>query len=338
MPFWESTLPTQFSEFVEIFSIAVLVYLLLRLVRGTMAASILRGAIILVAFGMVVAAFLVTTYDMVVLGKILATLAGVITTALLIVFQPEMRRGLLSLGDYKLMQTWAHDVIGCEHEIVRAIEGLVKARHGALFCIERRNALNDIARTGVLLNADANAELLTTIFWPGNPLHDGGVVIRGDRIVAAACILPVTARRDLAVRLGTRHRAGIGLSEESDAIVVIVSEETGQVSIAVEGQLSTVDDLNDLADRLQRMHGQPIDDRHSAAEIALSGSATQIVPPPEVRTSSVIDAPPAPELVEDPPEIDDESASDATDDTGQDRTDGPGEDDFDELERGENAA
>lgn len=329
MPFWESILPTHLSEVVEIFCIAVLVYLLLRLVRGTMAATILRGALILAVLGSVLAYFLVSTYEMKVLGQILATIAGIITTALLIVFQPEMRRGLLSIGEKRFLRM-GPEITGCEDEIVRSIESLVKSRHGALFCIERQNALSHIAKTGVQLNADANAELLTTIFWPGNPLHDGGVVISADRIVAAACILPVTERRDLAVRLGTRHRAGIGLAEESDAIVVIVSEETGQVSIAVEGQLSTVDDISDLADRLRRMRGETPGPERSAAQIALSGSATQIVAPPDLHVVPPVNEAPKAET----PSSDGNAQADAEvsedADDNDEHSEGP--------ERGENAA
>jgi diadenylate cyclase len=130
-----------------------------------------------------------------------------------------------------------------------------RERRGALFAIERSNTLQHIAATGTQLDAQATPELLAGIFWPGAPLHDGGVVIRGDRIVAAGCIFPLAERRDLDSRLGTRHRAALGLSEESDAVVVTVSEETGRVSVAVGGRLEFVDPPGDIRRVLEELTG-----------------------------------------------------------------------------------
>lgn len=281
MPDWKTLLPTRPNEFVEIFCIAVLLYLVLRLVRGTIAGSILRGVMIMVLLGALLTAFLVKQFELLVLGAILKSLATYILFALLLVFQPEMRRGLLSLGEYPLLRAWAPRVKGCEDEIAAAVESLVRDKHGALLCIERYNALHHIAKTGVPLDSEVRAELLVSIFWPGNPLHDGGVILRGDRIVAAACILPVTERRDIATRLGTRHRAGIGLSEESDAIVLIVSEETGRVSLAVEGHLTQVEDRSQLADTLRKLRGLTPASGESAAQVALAASASGIIAAPE---------------------------------------------------------
>jgi diadenylate cyclase len=203
----------------------------------------------------VTGALLVRGLDFSVLGKILAELGSAVVFVLIVVFQPELRRGLLSLGEHRILHSFAPRSLGCEEQISAAVESLVRERHGALFCIERFNSLHHIAKTGVPVDADARAELLASIFWPGNPLHDGGVIIRGNRLIAAACILPVTERRDLATRLGTRHRAALGLAEESDAVIVVVSEETGNVSVAADGQLRQLDDPKTLPDEIRRLTG-----------------------------------------------------------------------------------
>jgi len=254
----ELLLPNRALDWVEIALIGVVIYLLLRLVRGTMAESILRGAVILAAIAVVVTALLVSSLEFEVLGKLLSLLTTAVVTVLIVVFQPELRRGLLSLGEHRIIHTFTPRKRGCEDEIADAVTSLVRERHGALFCIERFNSLHHIARTGVPVDADARAELLGSIFWPGNPLHDGAVILRGNRLIAAACILPVTERTDLATRLGTRHRAALGLAEESDAVVVVVSEETGTVSIAVDSELTPVDDPAGLAGILRGLTGASV--------------------------------------------------------------------------------
>lgn len=253
MPDLTAFLPRNPFDFLEVGAIAVVVYLMLKLVRGTIAASILRGAVLAAGVVLVGTALAIRVFDLQVLSRMLSLLTSVFMITLVIVFQPELRRGLLSLGEHRWLYRWKQDRRAWrEGELVRSVQMLVKERHGALFCIERRNALTHIARTGVPVDAEARAELLASVFWAGSPLHDGGLVIRGDRIVAAACILPVTQRHDLAATMGTRHRAALGLSEETDALIVVVSEETGNVTLAMDGKLIPVDPPAALPELLAR--------------------------------------------------------------------------------------
>jgi diadenylate cyclase len=233
-------LPSDVSDFLQIFVIWVALYFALRLVRGTIAGSILRGAVLLVAFAVVVTAVVLRAFHLRVLEEILKALGNVAVIASLVVFQPELRRGLLSVGEHRFFSRFRARAPGCVDELCAAAAKLSAERKGALFAIERRILLHHIAATGVPVDAEARADTMLTIFWPGSPLHDGGAVLRGDRIVAARCIFPLTERRELASEMGTRHRAALGMSEESDAVIVVVSEETGKISIALQGELRHV--------------------------------------------------------------------------------------------------
>lgn len=232
--------PTSPSDYVQILLIWAVLYFVLRLLRGTIAASILRGAVLFVLFGVVVTAVVLRAFQLRVLEEILKALGNVAVIAVLVVFQPELRRGLLSLGEHRFFSRFRPRSPGCIDDLATAVARLAREKKGALFAIERSNLLHHIAATGVALDCEARADLLVTIFWPGSPLHDGGVILRADRVVAAACIFPLAERRELASTMGTRHRAALGLTEESDAVVVVVSEETGRVSVANRGELQTV--------------------------------------------------------------------------------------------------
>ncbi len=243
---WNQYLPTAATDWIQVLVIAFVVYALLRLARGTIAASILRGTVILISLAAFTTAFVLKYFELGILQSILSGLLNTMVIALLIVFQPELRRALLSLGEHRFFERFRREPRSCIDDLGRAVVNLSRERHGAIFAVERRNVLNHIVATGVPIDALARADLLAAIFWPGAPLHDGGVVIRGDRVAAAACIFPLAERRDLDSRLGTRHRAGIGLSEECDAVIVIVSEETGRVSVAVGGELRFIDPPSDI--------------------------------------------------------------------------------------------
>jgi len=222
---------------VDIGLVAIAVYYLLLLVRGTRAIQLLKGiAVLLVLVGISKAAELNTFHWL--MTQML--LPGVI--ALIVLFQPELRLALERLGRGRLWPGVVTDLKGEEMsrlitEVVRGGRQLAQARAGALIVFEREVGLNDITRTGKRVDGVASAELLRTVFFPGSPLHDGAAVIRGDRIIAAGCVLPLTGRDDVGALLGTRHRAALGLSEQTDAAVVIVSEESGAVSCAFEGRL-----------------------------------------------------------------------------------------------------
>ena len=262
---WRQYVPNDVADWVQLAVLVLVVYALLRLVRGTIAASILRGTFILVSIAVFTAAFVLRFFEMRVLQSILSTLLSTMVFGLLIVFQPEMRRALLSLGQHRLLGRFRPRPRGSIDVVARTVRQLSRERRGALFAIERGSTLQHIVATGTRLDAETTHELLYGLFWPGAPLHDGGAVIRGDRVVAAGCIFPLAERTDLESSLGTRHRAGIGLSEESDAVVVIVSEETGRVSVAVNGGLRFVDPDAELLPLLEQLTGvaraRPGDDR-----------------------------------------------------------------------------
>jgi len=252
---WKQYVPSDAADWVQFVVLVLVVYLLLRLVRGTIAATILRGSLILISIAVFVTAFVLRFYDLRVLQSLLTTLLGTTAIALLVVFQPEIRRALLSLGQHRLLGRFRQKPRGSIDVLAKTVQSLSRERHGALFAVERTNALQHIVATGTTLDAEATPELLAGLFWPGSPLHDGGAVIRGDRIVAAGCIFPLADRRDLDSRLGTRHRAGIGLSEECDAVVIIVSEETGRVSVCSGGEFRFVDPQTELLPALEELTG-----------------------------------------------------------------------------------
>ncbi len=217
---------------VQILILAAAIYQTLKLFRGTRSAQILLGlAIVLLGL---IGITMLFRFD--VLGWLLRTLLVYLAFALLIIFQPEVRRGLALLGRRRSVFEATTTRATTVDRIVQAAERLARLRYGALIAIEREIRLRDYEETGTHLDAPLVPELLATIFYPHTPLHDGGVIISGDRMAAARCVFPLSARDDLGP-YGTRHRAAIGLSEETDAVVVVVSEETGSVGLAFQGRL-----------------------------------------------------------------------------------------------------
>ncbi len=218
---------------VEILILAVGIYYSLRLVRGTRGFSILIG--LLVVLLMLVSASMLLKLE--VLRLTLSTLGTLFfPLALVIIFQPELRRLLARLGNLPLFQT-SHEQRENIEVIIQTVERLADVRIGALVAIEQTTQLPESVESGIPVDCVATPEILETIFFPNNAIHDGGVIIKGDRITHAACIFPLSRRQDLNKSLGTRHRAALGLSEETDAIVVAVSEETGAISYAYKSEL-----------------------------------------------------------------------------------------------------
>lgn len=220
----------------DIALVALVFFALFQLVRGTQAVQLLRGVVILTVIILLLGnALKLPAFSWLVRNAIPALLV-----ALPVIFQPELRRALERLGrtgtflSSPARQTAAETVIT---ETVAACQRLAERRHGALIVLERETGLQDYIETGVRLNADISAELLQTIFFPNTLLHDGAVIVRGSRIVAAACILPLTSGFLADRRMGLRHRAAIGITEATDAIAVVVSEERGSVSIAHSGRM-----------------------------------------------------------------------------------------------------
>ena len=234
------------TDVIDIIIIAFLVYQCIRFVRETRAELLVKGILILLILLQMSRWFRLNT-----VWYIMQNIVQLGFFALLIVFQPEMRRGLERIGRSNagkiLKFTDDEEVLMTTIDtICAAVGNLSKTKTGALICMERSTKLGDIIRTGTHLNADITYELLVNIFVPNTPVHDGAVIIRENKIVAAACFLPLTPNNDLSKELGTRHRAAIGLSENSDATVIVVSEETGKISIALDGDLTrnlTVDTL-----------------------------------------------------------------------------------------------
>ncbi len=227
------------SDFIDIAIVAVIVYWAIRLIRETRAAQLVKGILVLVALFQISSWLGFNT-----LQYILQNTLQLGFIALLIVFQPELRRALEQIGHgawgriFGFTNRQNTGVETLAEQISLAADSLSKNKVGALICVERITKLGDIAAGGTPLSATVTAELLVNIFVPNTPLHDGAVIIGDNRILAAGCVLPLTAKSDLSKELGTRHRAAIGLSENSDAVVIVVSEETGKISIALNGDLT----------------------------------------------------------------------------------------------------
>ncbi|MHC5009650.1 MAG: diadenylate cyclase CdaA [Planctomycetota bacterium] len=246
-------LPSEVRDLVEIGLLFVVLYLFLRFLRRTIAGGIFQGPA-MISWVVIVAFFIVLpALKLEVLAAILAGAFPVFITALVVIFQPELRHGLARLGQSKLFkglagsQSRRAEEMRAVDEIIRAITSFAERRIGALVAMERNIDLTPYIDTGVPMDAQIRAETLDTIFNTKTVLHDGAVVVRRGRIAAAGCLLPLTERPHLARKYGTRHRAAIGLSEQSDATVVVVSEETGIISLAERGELTPYDDLDWLS-------------------------------------------------------------------------------------------
>jgi len=226
---------------VEILILTVGIYFAFRFIRGT------RGAPVVVGFLMVLMGFVMVTFllDLQVLRSLLATFSPFFVMAVLVIFQPELRRMLAELGNLPLFTT-AHEQRENIEVIIQTVERLADVRIGALIAMEQSIQLQEAVESGIRIDCEATPEMLETIFFPNNAIHDGGVIIKGDRILFAACIFPLTQRQDLNKSLGTRHRAAIGLSEETDSVIVVVSEESGAISYAARGQLTRNVTLEEL--------------------------------------------------------------------------------------------
>jgi len=221
------------TDLIEILIVAYLLYRILLGIQRTRAMQIVLGVVLLAAvYG--VARLL----DLILIRTLLEAAFQYGAIAVLVVFQPELRAALARLGQSRMMRAFQHlEGSRVAEEIVEATERLARARHGAIIAIEQEVGLEEYAETGSSVEAPVSAEMLVTIFTPYSPLHDGAVLISGDRIRSAGAILPLTQSPVRDRSLGTRHRAALGLSEETDAIVIVVSEETAQVAVAIAGTL-----------------------------------------------------------------------------------------------------
>lgn len=256
------TLPNRIEwyDIVEIAVIAFFVYQFMLWIRNTRAYSLLRGILIVLIF-----IFIAYILKMNTILWLVYTVGGYAITAILVIFQPELRKALEELGhknivsnlipfDSNKKEPEGRFSDRTANEIVRASFEMGAVKTGALIVIEEETILNDYTRTGIYLDSLISSQLLINIFEHNTPLHDGAVIVRGDRVVAATCYLPLSDNLDLSKNLGTRHRAGVGISEVSDSLTIIVSEETGRVSVAKGGQLRvglTKDELKEILEQEQ---------------------------------------------------------------------------------------
>ena len=259
---WLSFLPKiSKTNILEIVIIAFLIYEIMVWIKNTRAWNLLKGLLVILAFTFI--AWVLKLYTIL---WILEKIALVATTALVIIFQPELRKALEQLGSKNLLT----DLLPFEggrpsddaftektiNELVRASVELGKAKTGALMVIEQETPLKDIERTGIEIDGLVTSQLLINIFEHNTPLHDGAVVIRGNRVVAATCYLPLSDNTSISKDLGTRHRAAVGISEVTDSLIIVVSEETGRISLAENGGLIKISDADTLNRALAEKLGQ----------------------------------------------------------------------------------
>lgn len=226
-------LPVILKVVAEIAILWFLYYLLILYIKGTRTVQVLKGIFIVVLIFLIVQKLGLDT-----ITWLMTKLLPISIIALLIIFQPELRRGLARLGQFGVFP--AKEII--VDEITKSSINLSKKKIGALIALEREIGLRPYIESGVQIDSKVTSELINTIFMPNTPLHDGGVIIQEDRIVAAGCLFPLTQEAHVTKTLGTRHRAAIGLSEETDAIIVVISEESGAISLAAGGKITR--DLN----------------------------------------------------------------------------------------------
>jgi len=243
----------RFSDVIDIVLVAVIFYALLQLIKGTQAIQLLRGVIIFIFLAVLLSSlFRLTAFSWLIGNAIPALLV-----AIPVIFQPELRRALERLGraggliDRPMREAATNRAIT---QVARACRMLAEMRHGAIIVLERNTGLQDYIDTGIRINAQVTSELLQTIFYPNTALHDGAVIMREDQIVAAAVVLPLSNRSLADRHLGTRHRAAVGITEQTDAIAVVVSEETGAISVAHNGRMVRYLDENRLRNILQRLY------------------------------------------------------------------------------------
>ncbi len=247
---WASITDNPIIDLLDILIVAFLLYRLIVFIKDTRAIQMFMGLGFLLLLS-----FVASSLGMIVVNRIISSLQTVWVVAFIIVFQPELRSALTNLGlrrGFKMFRT--DEVIPAEEEILKAVAQLSKRGLGALIVIEREVRLGRWIRSGTVLNAEITAATLESIFTVPGPLHDGAVIICQDKIAAAACILPITDREQLGYILGTRHRAAIGLTEVSDAIVIVVSEETRAISLAHYGDIKRGLAIDDLTAELNRIY------------------------------------------------------------------------------------
>ena len=254
-----------FGDVAEILIIAVLLYYTLVWMKTTRAWILLKGLIVILVFLLLAYFFRMTT-----ILWMAQNVLGFAVTALIVVLQPELRKALQELGkkniissvlpfdnSHRVNEEFSEKTI---NEITKACVEMGKVRTGALIVIEQKVSLRDYERTGIDVDGIVTSQLLINIFEHNTPLHDGAVIIQGNRVVSATCYLPLSDNLGLSKELGTRHRAGVGISEITDSLTIIVSEETGKISVAYEGELERNLDADSLRDRMHKILNNPVEE------------------------------------------------------------------------------
>lgn len=263
--FWLSIPQINLIDVIEIIIISFLMYQILLWIKNTRAWTLFKGIVVIVAFMMFAYLFQMNT----ILWLANKTInVGII--AMVIIFQPELRRALEQLGRKNILGKVFNSEVGKNgterfsdktiNEIIRAVYQMGRVKTGALIVIERKVALGEYERTGILVDAVLTAQLLINIFEHNTPLHDGAILVRGDRVISATCYLPLSDNMELSKELGTRHRAAIGVSEVTDSFTIVVSEETGGVSVAENGSLTRNVDEETLREMLENVQNKQADD------------------------------------------------------------------------------
>ncbi len=225
-------------DVIDVLAVFVLTYNVLLLIRGTRAVQVLFGILFLIAISQAANLLGLDTLE-----SLLERFFDILPFALIVLFQNQIRKALANFGKNPLYGlSTSHKVESSLQEIVLAASTFSSRKVGALIVLERIEGLRDYIENGISLDADVSFDLLVTIFNPSTSLHDGAVIVQGDRLAAAACFLPLTSNSELSLAAGTRHRAALGISEETDALALVVSEETGKISVAIEGEL--IEDLD----------------------------------------------------------------------------------------------
>ncbi len=235
--YWEIIL-----EMLILWGVYYMIYILL---KGTLAEQVLKGIIVITLIVMVTRGL-----NLVIINWLLTRLLAISVIAFLVIFQPEIRRGLARIGRFGIFSGELETL----SEIAKAAVVLSKKRIGALIAVEREIGLRRYVESGVELDSQVTSELVNTIFASNTPLHDGGIIIAGNRIEAAACLFPLTQNPNVPKTMGTRHRAALGLSEETDAIIVVISEETGDISLAEGGRITTAIDPKNIVSILEKTY------------------------------------------------------------------------------------
>lgn len=244
-------------DLVEIAILAVVIYCLLRLLGKTRGSAVVRGLGLIVVGLFLLAQVVIASFDLTELGRALDYLLTTVLVGLVVIFQPELRRGLILLGRYKIVRLFNGENDPLADKLADAAEALSRECVGALIVIQREMPLDTHAETGERIDAEISAALIRTIFKPGSPLHDGAIILCNGRLKAAACQLPLNQTPDVgSSNMGMRHRAALCLSDETDAVVLVVSEETGRISVGVGGKLEAVARDN-LSRRLAALLSSP---------------------------------------------------------------------------------